>query len=76
MTDLSVTVPCTVAVNCNVPPVVAEVVAGETVTEVTTGVGGGLLGAAVILTMAEADFVASALLVAVTVAVPGLAGAV
>jgi hypothetical protein len=34
------------------------------------------VGAAVTVTRAEADFVASALLVAVTVAVPGLEGAV
>lgn len=41
---------------------------------VGVGVGGG--GAAVTVTVAEADLVGSALLVAVIVAVPGLAGAV
>lgn len=55
--------PCTVAVNVNLPPVCAEAVAGETEIEVTA--------AAVTVIFADADFVLSALLVAVTVAVPG-----
>ena len=40
------------------------------------GVGGGGPDAAMILTEAEADLVGSALLLTVTVAVPGLVGAV
>jgi hypothetical protein len=73
VTALSELVPCTLAVNCSVPPVAADVEAGDTVTEVTVGFGGS---AAVTVTVAEADFVGSATLVAVTVAVPALAGAV
>lgn len=68
VTDLSVTVPDTVAVNCCVPLVKMEAVAGETLTELTTGV------ATVIVT--EADLPLSALLVAVTVSVPAVVGAV
>jgi|KBSMisStandDraft_5_1062788.scaffolds.fasta_scaffold1488991_1 hypothetical protein len=68
VTDLFVLVPLTVAVNCAVPPVANEVVAGETLTELMTG--------AATVMVAEADFVASALLVAVTVAVPAVAAAV
>jgi hypothetical protein len=49
-----------------------DVDAGEIVTEFTTGGGGG----AVTLTVAEPDFVVSATLVAVTVSVPAVAGAV
>ena len=75
VTDLSETVPCTLAANCAVAPVLAEVDAGDTVTEVTTGLGGGG-GAAVTLTEAEADLVGSAALVTVTVSVPAFAGAV
>jgi hypothetical protein len=74
VTDLSVVVPWTVAVNGIVPLVSEEAVAGETVTEVTTGAGGG--GAVVTVTVVEADLVVSATLVAVTVSVPGVAGAV
>jgi hypothetical protein len=62
VTDLSVTLPCTVAVNVNLPPVCAEAVPGETDIEVTV--------ATVTVILADADFVLSALLVAVTVAVP------
>ena len=70
VTALSVAVPCTVAVNWSVPPVVAEGEDGEIMTEVTTGFGG------VTVTVAAADLLVSATLVAVTVSVPGLAGAV
>jgi hypothetical protein len=52
--------------------VVVDVDAGEIVTEFTTGGGGG----AVTFTVAEPDFVVSATLVAVTVSVPAVAGAV
>src|SRR5271155_5738445 len=68
VTDLLVTVPATVAVNCSAPLVVMEVELGETLTEVTTGVE--------TVTVAVADLVASATLVAVTVSVPAVAGAV
>jgi hypothetical protein len=63
-----VTVPETVAVNCCVPPAPTDVVVGEMVTELTTG--------AVTVTVADADFVVSAALVAVTVSVPAADGAV
>ena len=80
VTALSEAVPWTEAANCKVPPVVTEVVAGETVTEVTTGLGAGAgdgWGCAPVMVMvAAADFVGSAVLVAVTVAVPEVAGAV
>ena len=69
VTDLSEVVPRTVAVNGSEPPVFEEAVVGETATEVTTD-------AAVTFTVAEANLVGSALLLAVTVAVPGLEGAV
>jgi len=52
--------PVTTAVNCCVPPVVTEAVVGLMLTAIT---GGG----AVTVTVAEADFVGSAILVAVTV---------
>jgi hypothetical protein len=68
VTDLSVTVPCTVAENCCVPSARRLTFAGEMVTEVTVG--------ALTVTVAAADFVGSATLVAVTVTVPPLAGAV
>ena len=68
VTDLFVFVPLTVALNCAVPPVASDDVAGETVTELITGVA--------IVTIAEADLVVSATLVAVTVAVPAVVGAV
>ena len=61
------------AVNGSVPLVRDDAEAGEIVTEVTAGPCGG---AAVTVTVAEANLVASALLVAVTVAVPTVAGAV
>jgi hypothetical protein len=68
VTDLSVTVPCTVAENCCVASARRFTVAGEIVTEVTVG--------AFTVTTAEADFVVSATLVAVTVTLPPVAGAV
>jgi hypothetical protein len=57
-----------VALNCSVPPVATDAVVGEMVMEFTTGV------ATVIV--AVADFVASAALVAVIVAVPAVVDAV
>lgn len=69
---MSVTVPCTDAANCTEPPVVAEGEAGVSVTDVTVGV----VGAAITVTVADADFVASATLVAVMVSAPAVAGAV
>jgi hypothetical protein len=75
VTDVSVTaVPCTDAENCTEPPVRTLAVVGETEMELTTGVGPG--AGAVTVTVAEPDFVPSAALVAVTVSVPTLAGAV
>ena len=68
VTDLSVTVPCTVAVNCCVASVRMLAVAGVTETEVTIG--------ALTVTDADAVLVGSATLVAVTITVPPLAGAV
>lgn len=68
VTDLSATVPETDAENCTVPPVGAEAVAGETLTEFTTRTA--------TVTVAEADFVLSALLVAVMVSLPAVAGAI
>jgi hypothetical protein len=53
VTDLLVTVPAMVAVNCAVALVITEAVDGETVTEVTTN-------GAVTVTLAEADLVLSA----------------
>ena len=72
LTALLLALPCTVAENCTLPLVCAEVVAGETVTLVTVDVA----PAAVTFTVADADFVVSATLVAVTVSVPTFAGAV
>jgi len=57
--------PVTVAVNCCVAPVISEAVVGEMVT-----------ATAVTVTVAEADLVVSATLVAVTVKVPAVPGAV
>ena len=70
VTDLFAAVPCTVAVSCNVAPVATEPVVGDTEIEETAG------AAAVTVTAADADFVGSATLVAVIVAVPVFAGAV
>ena len=61
-------VPLTDAVNCAVPPVVSKAVPGETLTEVMTE--------STTVMVAEADFVLSALLVAVTVSVPAFVGAI
>jgi hypothetical protein len=58
-------------VNETVPPVIDEAVAGETLMEVT----GGVVDPATVIT-AEADFVGSATLVAVTVILAEVAGAV
>ena len=60
--------PVTVAVNCCVAPVISEAVAGAMETETTTG--------AVTVTVAAADLVGSATLVALTVKVPAVPGAV
>jgi hypothetical protein len=69
VTDLSATVPCTAALNWFVSLVLDEAEPGEIVTELTTGGGE-------IVILAEADLLWSAVLVAVTMAVPGAAGAV
>ena len=61
--------PVTVAVNCWVPPVRSDAEVGLMLTPTT---GGGALT----VTVAEADFVLSATLVARTVRVPAVAGAV
>jgi len=61
--------PVTVAVNCWVPPVSTEAEVGLMLTATT---GGGALT----VTVAEADFVLSATLVARTLKVPAVAGAV
>jgi molybdopterin biosynthesis enzyme MoaB len=68
VTDLSATFPCTAAVNCCVASVRMFAVVGEMETPVTVG--------ALTVTEAEADFVLSARLVAVTVTLPAVAGAV
>ena len=60
--------PLTVAVNCCVPPVDSDIEVGEIETDTTTG--------ALTVTLAVADLVASAALVAFTVYVPAVAGAV
>jgi hypothetical protein len=68
-----------VAANGTVPPVTEDADVGEMLTAVTDGLGGmgdGGAGVAVTVTPADADFVGSALLVAVTIAVPALPGAV
>ena len=62
-------VPVTAAVNCCVPPVTNDAEVGV-IEMPTTG------GAALTVTLADADFVLSAALVAVTVKVPAVAGAV
>lgn len=68
VTDLSATLPCTAAVNCCVASVRMLAVVGEIETPVTVG--------ALTVTEAEADFDLSARLVAVTVTLPAVAGAV
>jgi hypothetical protein len=62
-------VPVTVAVNCRVAPVPTEAEVGEIVTATPEA------DAVVIVTVAEADFVGSAALVAFTVTVFGLGAA-
>jgi hypothetical protein len=73
VTDLFEVVPATLAENVNLPPVWSEVADGDTVTAETAGVGAG---AAVTVTLDVSDLVGSATLVAVTVSLPALAGAV
>jgi uncharacterized membrane protein YdcZ (DUF606 family) len=73
VTDLFVVEPATLALKVTLPPVCSEVAAGDTVTELT---GGALGGGVVTVTLAVSDLVGSATLVAVTVSVPALAGAV
>src|SRR5580704_17663635 len=70
VTTLLVVVPCTVAENWSVPSVPIDGAAGEIFTELTVAV------AVLMVTCAEADFVVSATLVAVTVAAPAVPGAV
>jgi hypothetical protein len=72
---LSLVDPSTVATNVSLPPVVVDTVAGDTITEVTAGVDPPPPAAATVTT-ADADFVGSATLVAVTRPVPALVGAV
>lgn len=72
VTDLSVMVPCTEALNCAVAPVRTAAEAGEIAMEVTAGVA----GATMTVTVEEADLVESATLVAVTVSLPVADGAV
>ena len=78
VTALFEAVPCTLAAKDSVPPTIEEATAGVTVTEVTAGPAGAGLGAdgEVTVTTAEADLVGSATLVAVTIAVAAVAGAV
>ena len=76
VTVLSEVVPATVAANESLPLMMDEAEEGEIVTELTAGSGGGGAGAVVTVTVAEADIVESALLVAVILAVPAVAGAV
>jgi hypothetical protein len=75
VTVLSDVEPATVAENEIVPPVVVDTVAGDTVTEVTEGPPGDV-GAAVTVTVATPVILPSASLVAVTMEVPGVVGAV
>lgn len=72
VTDLLVLVPITLAANWTVPLVGTVVALGETVTDVTVGGGAG----EVTVTGADADLVGSATLVAVTLPLPTVAGAV
>ena len=60
--------PLTLAENCWLFPVCSEAAVGEIVSDTT--------GAALTVTVAEADLVVSAALVAVTVYVPAVVGAV
>jgi hypothetical protein len=79
VTVLSEAVPATVAANESLPLTMDEAEEGEIVTELTAGSGGGGVGgvgAVVTVTVAAADIVESALLVAVILAIPAVAGAV
>jgi len=81
VTAVFVVDPCTVALKVSVPPVAVEALPGVIVTDVTAGPLGGFVGllgldAAATVTTADADFDGSATLVAVTVPVAVLAGAV
>jgi hypothetical protein len=80
VTALSDAEPRTVALKDCVPPVATEALAGVIVTNVTAAPppGGGALGveAAATVTTADADFVGSATLVAVTIPLAAVAGAV
>ena len=73
VTDVFELLPLTLAVNWTVPLVIAEVDVGESVMELTAGFAGA---DAETVTVADADLVVSATLVAVTVAEPAAAGAV
>jgi hypothetical protein len=64
--------PLTIAVNCCVLPVCNETEVGLMLTETVGGGGGGALT----FTVADADLLVSAALVAVTVCVPAVFGAV
>jgi Na+-transporting NADH:ubiquinone oxidoreductase subunit NqrD len=76
VTALLLVDPATLAVNGSVAPVSAEAVAGDTVTAVTVGLGGGLFaGAALTVIVADPALLGSATLVAVTIDVPAVAGA-
>ncbi len=76
VTFLFEVVPSTIAVNESLPLTMDEAEAGEIDTELTAGSAGGGAGALVTLITAEADIVESAVLVAVILAVPVVAGAV
>lgn len=78
VTLLSEVVPATVAANDSLPLMRDEAEEGEMVTELTAGSGGGGAGAVAVVTVtvAEADMLESALLVAVILADPAVAGAV
>jgi hypothetical protein len=65
--------PCTVAASCSVPLVTEEAVEGETLTAV---IPEGCPGVVAIVTVATADLVGSATLVAMIIPVPPVAGAV
>ena len=75
VTDLLVVVPATVALNGRVPPVAELAVEGVTVTDDTDAPALGV-AVEVTVTVATADLVGSATLVAVTWATPDAAGAV
>lgn len=76
VTALFVAVPSTVAVNVSLPFVSEVVETGEITTPLTAGFDGALDGAAVTSIVAVANLLGSAMLVAVTEAIPAVAGAV